>query len=304
MKKASKLFLIAVLAVAVLALAAPSTVFADTGPKPSVNITFKNVGTEEVWCTLLSQYESTGPYSVWDGDVENIYGSFENSDEASMSVFYAFADYQDADGFYFLQVASQINETGAFVWGYYPPTTFKILLYYPQSGTFVSSGVCEAYAFNSYYEVDLASVAIGETQPLQPAGELQPKRNYDYLSEILGLLARLVLTVAIEMAVAWAFRFKGKRAWLTILFTNTGTQLLLNIVLNVVNYRSGALLMYITYILAEFVVAVSEAIIYSFALKKCEPKVSVGISVAYAVIANLISFLCGWTLAMLVPALF
>lgn len=40
------------------------TVSADIGPKPSVSISFLNMGSEECYCTLLSEHKSTGPHSV------------------------------------------------------------------------------------------------------------------------------------------------------------------------------------------------------------------------------------------------
>ncbi len=51
----------------------PLTARADTGPKPSVRITFKNMGDEVCYGTLLSETDSTGPASAWDGDPDHIY---------------------------------------------------------------------------------------------------------------------------------------------------------------------------------------------------------------------------------------
>ena len=49
----------------------PITANADMGPKPSVRITFENLGDELCYGTLLSSRESTGPSSAWDGNEED-----------------------------------------------------------------------------------------------------------------------------------------------------------------------------------------------------------------------------------------
>ena len=36
-----------------------------------------------------------------------------------------------------------------------PPNPFKILLYFPEDDVFVTSGVYERYAFDSYYHIKL-----------------------------------------------------------------------------------------------------------------------------------------------------
>ena len=49
----------------------PITASADTGPKPSVRITFENLGDDLCYGTLLSIKPSTGPSSAWDGNEED-----------------------------------------------------------------------------------------------------------------------------------------------------------------------------------------------------------------------------------------
>ena len=75
----------------------PATARADMGPKPSVHITFENMGDEVCYGTLLSRTESTGPASAWDGNPEHIYPGQD------MEIWQAFVDYEDVDGYYFLQ---------------------------------------------------------------------------------------------------------------------------------------------------------------------------------------------------------
>lgn len=49
----------------------PVVVFADMGPKPSIDIMFENLN-QRIYVTLLSEDKSTGPYSVFDEEHETL----------------------------------------------------------------------------------------------------------------------------------------------------------------------------------------------------------------------------------------
>ena len=126
-----------------LILFLPISASADTGPKPSVRIAFTGGEGLTFYGTLLSRYDSTGPASAWNGQEE--YASYHPGEEG-YEVWRKFVDYKDADGFYFLQEWWDCSENQALNWIYYPPSTFKILLYFPDSDTFCISPVYEKYA--------------------------------------------------------------------------------------------------------------------------------------------------------------
>ena len=193
---------------AALLCAMSVTVFADMGPKPSVRVTFKNLPEGPVYGTLLSKTSSTGPASAWDGDPEHAY--IQPGAEDS-SVWQAFVDYQDPDGYYFLQwywdCAAEPLE-----WTYYPPSDFKILLYFPESGTFASSQICQRHAFDSYFNATLKN------------GVLTAKLNNQVqLTEVWGLLCRMAITVAVELLIGlliWClFRFVPALQFITTVIT-------------------------------------------------------------------------------------
>ncbi len=60
---------IAVMLFVLLPLFCSITASADTGPKPSVKVSFEGLSDELCYGTLLSASKSTGPASVWDGKV-------------------------------------------------------------------------------------------------------------------------------------------------------------------------------------------------------------------------------------------
>ena len=311
---------------------------ADTGPKPSVRVTFENMGDELCYGTLLSKTPSTGPARAWDG-TEDGKPIFNNG--ANETVWRAFTEFKDEDGFYFLQWFWRADENKALNWTYYPPQTFKILLYYPDratksgaadnsaggatrdsettaaSGAFCVSDVLERYAFHSYYFVDMRNV---QSETIGTIAKISATQGYDYSAEILGFFVRFIITLGVETLLALAFGLRTKRAFLTVLAANGATQVALNILLNAQLHFNNVYGVFPLYFFAELFVFVAEAALYCFILGKRKNggvsgsadenggKAAIVYSkkrlILYAFTANLISFCIGLPLAILLPAVF
>ena len=271
----------------------PVPAHADTGPKPSVQVTFENMDDRLCYGTLLSQTESTGPAFVWDGDEEhiNLWG------DQDLEIWRAFVDYEDGDGFYFLQWFWRCDETKELTWSYYPPQTFKILLYYPETGEFLVSGICERYAFDSYFTLDVGQMSA---EPLPVA-----KRSYDYTREIAGLIVRVILTVLVELGVAWLFGFRKKELLLLIVAANVVTQVAFNVALNVIYNAQGPWAAVFYYVVLEPVIFVIEAVVYCLLFNRfSEMKHSRTKIILYALAANICSFVIGFLAAKVIPFAF
>lgn len=309
---------------------------ADTGPKPSVRVTFENMGDELCYGTLLSKTPSTGPARAWDGTEDGKF--YEGADEA---VWRAFTEFKDEDGFYFLQWFWRTDENKALNWTYYPPQTFKILLYYPDratksgaadnsagastrdsettaaSGAFCVSDVLKRYAFHSYYFVDMRNV---QSETIGTIAKISVTQGYDYSAESLGFFVRFIVTLGVETLLALAFGLRTKRAFLTVLAANGVTQIALNLLLNVRLHFNNLYGVIPLYFFAELLVFVAEAALYCFILGKRKNggengsadenggKAAIVYSkkrlILYAFTANLISFCIGLPLAILLPAVF
>ena len=310
---------------------------ADTGPKPSVRVTFENMGDELCYGTLLSKTPSTGPAEAWDGTEDGKY-FFNGADE---TVWRAFVEYKDPDGFYFLQWFWRADEKKTLNWRYYPPQTFKILLYYPDratksgaadnsagastrdsettaaSGAFCVSDVLERYAFHSYYFVDMRNV---QSETIGTIAKISVTQSYDYSAEILGFFVRFIITLGVETLLALAFGLRTKRAFLTVLAANGVTQIALNLLLNVRLHFNNLYGVIPLYFFAELFIFAAEAALYCFILGKRKNggengsadenggKAAIVYSkkrlILYAFTANLISFCIGLPLAILLPAVF
>lgn len=290
----------------------PITANADTGPKPSVQITFENLGAEECWGTLLSRKPSTGPSSAWDGNEEdarhneNPNGQYDWQD-FGYDVWKAFVDYDEKDDFYFLQEAWKINETKELAWTYYPPNEFKILLYFPETGEYAVSGVYERYAFDSYFTVNMdgAKFSVDYNEELSSNDRLNAYKSYNYGVEIGSLVARIIITIVIEMAIALIFAYREKKQFLLLAGVNSGTQIILNVLLNIINYNSGEMAFVVFYVLFELVVFVIEAILFYHLLNKISIKQKPKwLAVVYALVANAVSFGAGMMIAEWLPGIF
>ena len=295
-----------------LACLLPTAVYADTGPKPSVKITFENMGDALCYGTLLSEKPSTGPSSVWDGNEETAYhNGNEHFPHALLDyeTWKKFVEYEDSDGYYFLQHSVwEVSESGQLHWNYYPPQRFKILLYYPETGKFVASGIYERYAFDSYFTVDMAGVDIGTVigdGETSGGDDFTADRSYEWGREAVSLVIRILITLAIEMGVALLFGFRKKRALLLLVTVNAVTQILLNVALNVIRFHSGEAAFVLGYVLLELVVFAIEAVFCSVLRRKlADTEKPVWFFVLYALTANAVSFGAGLAIANILPGIF
>ena len=290
----------------------PVNANADTGPKPSVRITFENLGDELCYGTLLSSKESTGPSSAWDGTEENArhnenpngYYSYQSF---GYDIWKAFVDYAENDSFYFLQEAWKVNETKELAWTYYPPSEFKILLYFPGTGEYAVSDVYERYAFDSYFTVNMDGVklSVDYNEELSSDERINAQRSYDYATEIGALAARIVLTILIEMVIALVFGYREKKQLLLLVGMNGGTQIVLNVLLNIINYNSGRIAFILFYILFEIIVVIIESVVLLAFLNKVSTKPRKRwLMILYVLVANYISFWSGMWLADWLPGIF
>lgn len=269
-----------------------SNAYGDIGSKPSIVIDFTGLEGKTYYVTLLSSVKSTGPYSALD-DKDPANSRYQEG-SVDYEVFSKFAGYKDTDGFYFLQYFKECTESHQFSWTYYPPNVFKILIYFPDTGSFLSSDVSyERYAFDSYFTAKVSGTKI------------TVKKSYDYTVETVSMIARIVLTILTELGIAILFGFKERKQIGFIALVNVMTQIILNVVLNIINYLSGSMAFTVLYILLEIGVFVIEAIVYKWKLKKYSskeiPKWKPGL---YAFTANTASFILGLGLSNWIPGIF
>lgn len=266
---------------------------ADTGPKPSITVTPEGFGEDACYLTLLSQTETTGPWSKQESFAasKDSYGD----PEADEAIWTAFNDYQDAEGFFFLGCYGEVTGGQMFCWSYYPPDIFKVLAYFPDSGTFAVGPVTERKEFSARYTVSPSET--GETLLIEKA------RNQE--AENKSFVGRLVLTLALELAVAVVFAFRAKRQIITIVCMNLITQVGLNQAITHLFPLVSSRWYWPGLLVLEVLIFLVEGAVYARLLPKwkkdpaavCHPW-------KYALAANVASFGVGLILARLIPGMF
>lgn len=266
---------------------------ADTGPKPSITVTPEGFGEDAYYLTLLSQTETTGPWSKQESFAasKDSYGD----PEADEAIWTAFNDYQDAEGFFFLGCYGEVTGGQMFCWSYYPPDTFKVLAYFPDSGTFAVGPVTDREEFSARYTVSPSET--GETLLIEKA------RNQE--AENKSFVGRLVLTLALELAVAVVFAFRAKRQIITIVCMNLITQVGLNQAITHLFPLVSSRWYWPGLLVLEVLIFLVEGAVYARLLPRwkkdpaavCHPW-------GYALAANVASFGVGLILARLIPGMF
>lgn len=299
--------------------------FADTGPKPSAAFTFTGMPDEDYYVTMLAEVDHYGPHRVHQEGDDLPYVLEAGKEDPAYPAWQKFVDYKDADGYYFLDdLFEQCHGDDEASWHYFPPERFKLLLYFPESDTFLCSTVTERYAFDSVYRLDLGGKSPAEIAALtltDPNGDPLPSGRDDETAigevtldksdgthqQIIGFLGRLGITLVIELALAWGWKYRKGSQLLFIGIVNLITQCLLNVALlcwGAQETSRGFIIFW--YVLLELAVTGIEAAAYAYLLPGTDHREkSVRRHAAmYAIAANVLSFLGGLALSEVFPFLF
>lgn len=280
---------LSVLIILLLVIFAPNTAMADMGPKPSVNIKVNNLKKDqEVYITLLSKEESTGPFSK---DTE-----LQNHEDYLEDGFNKFKSIEDKDGYYFLGNLDLLKGNGTYSWSYYPPENFKIALYFPDQNLVLISKPYSRYAFNSNFKLNYNDLDLKD-EVYYFDNEISITKYREINKEIKSFLLRLVLTIIIEYLVALAMFRPTKYQTELIIKINVLTQILLNLTISLILYFYGFIAFFIIFIPCEIAVFIIEGVIYKKRLNQNLPEnKKPAMPMLYAFIANFLSAGAGYYL--------
>lgn len=280
---------LSVLIILLLVIFAPNTAMADMGPKPSVNIKLNNLKKDqEVYITLLSKEESTGPFSK---DTE-----LQNHEDYLEDGFNKFKSIEDKDGYYFLGNLDLLKGNGIYSWSYYPPENFKIALYFPDENLVLISKPYSRYAFNSNFKLNYNDLDLKDGVYYFD-NEIEVTKYREINKEIKSFLLRLVLTIIIEYLVALAMFRPTKYQTELIIKINVLTQILLNLTISLILYFYGFLAFFIIFIPCEIAVFIIEGVIYKKRLNQNLPENKTpAMPMLYSFLANLLSAGAGYYL--------
>ena len=270
---------------------------ANSAPSPDITIVLRNNSDSRCFVTVLA--DNVVEYVA---DIDAVYSYSESVDNAVID---AFSSYTDADGFafggWYVKLGAGENSELSI---YRYLEKFRVLAYFPDTDSFSVSDIQTKYAVKSRYSADISA---GNEK-------LNIKLDYDFVGAGLSLVVRMITTVAVELWVASWFMYRDKEHIKPILIVNIITQLLLNVGLNLFDLFEfggnaprawGYLVIIILYTFLELVVFGVESVVYYFSFGRSDKKVyGKDMSVLYAFVANLLSFIVGMILAVWLPGIF
>lgn len=268
-------------------------IHADMGPKPSVTIQINGIAEDEVY------------YGAFLADDEEIihamYSENYTPKHEEYAIYLKFSEYTKTNNYNFHNSLWKMQGNDEFAWHYYAPTHFRILLYFPNTDTFLLSEEYTRYTFKSIYSINLNEMTIHENESIK----LESNKYALYAWEFISFLIRMALTIVIELYVAKSCELTSKKEKLTIFALNVITQIYLNTTLAIHYIDSGPFLFFIFYFLVEFKVFLIETIAYILILPRLSTNTIKKRTILwYTVFANFWSFLIGVIISLIIPGIY
>ena len=260
----NKIMLLMILIISIVAI--PINVFADTGPKPSIEVNIKNLKTKNYLVDLFvydkdgENYKSPADYNgggLTEEEIEKLHKlNFDGwiSSGTRWSRYIMFADCAGNKDFK--------NNFGYFG----TPTRYKIVIINEDTGEVKISKEIVRKDFNSVVTIDYEDMKVAQT-------------NTNIVKTIIITAIVLILTIVIELGIALLFKTKN---YITIAITNLISNVLLQTILLVFTNNYIKL-----FIIGEILVIGAELLVYLLRFKK----LSKAKIITYTLVANLATIL-------------
>ena len=273
---------------------------ADNGPKPQTYIEIYNLEKTDYIVTYLVKTEDDyyGPHKTFEVlDEQDYYGNYNALKKV----------YENIDipkGFKMLDISYQFTDVDSFSLqsGYYWPNEYILVIYKPITNVYYLSEYTKNFAFHSYFKCDFSNVdrsfeltkdySNPDVYYNPDDGYFELEQNYNWWPEMFGFFFRLLVCLAIEMTIAYFFKFT-KKSYLIILLANVITQIGLNLSLSIYAHFNGIQPLLIPfYVIIELIILLVEGTIYKFFCKRGKLE-STNWIYTYSLIANALSFIVG-----------
>ena len=267
------------------------TVHADTGPKPDMQITIKNLEKSDYAIAFAVQQDGWGPHFSYNPD-HGTHHDYSYENEESLKKIYF--NVSLPEGWNLLEICKVYKDTSEFVIksGYMWPSDFILIIYNEVNAKYYLTEETKTYAFHSYFEFDMNDY---KNEDIVLAKPIVLEKNYQWGKETLGFFVRLLTTLAIELGLALLFRFT-KKSFLIIAVTNAATQIGLNVGLTLTAHFHGTTPWLVPmYAMLEAAIVVVEAIIFKKFCKRGTNE-SNQLVITYTILANILSFGLGMLL--------
>ncbi len=271
--------IIIVIILLVISMFFPKTVFADRGPKPSIDIKIENLETTNYIIDLFvydengDNYNSKADYNGGDGLEEKYIKKLHSMNldgwisESTRWEKYAL----------FAECAGNIYHEHTFSY-FGTPTRYKIIIINNETDELKVSEEIIRKEFNSSIKVDYETMSYSNDRKSDNNNEINYIENDSNIWKTLAIgIIDIIITIVIELLIALLLNTGNyKIIVLTNFITNLLLQLLLLLLVN--DYK-------LAFIIGEILVIISELIMYLLTFKKCS-KLKIAI---YCISANIVT---------------
>ncbi len=254
------------LSVATATVTTPLSAHADYGPKPTTTVTILGMQTVELYYVAPLAKNDGGPWRIATSSDD-----FSNG-ETLTAIDDEYMAFSDTNGFFYTtRRYSECQGYAQIKWSYYPPDTFKVLVYLPENDVFIVSPVIERTTFDSFVSLRFDGESY---QTLAPGAvvalpESNVSHTYRILPPLFSLLGRIAVTLVLELVLALIFKFRSKQQLGVIALTNVVTQLALNLALIITAIYCGSGTIYwLEFAVCEILVFLGEAFFYRWYFTK------------------------------------
>ena len=235
----------------------PITVFADTGPKPSINITLKNMNTTNYKIDLLSDFSDNKD------DIDEIVEYYSQYKDEPIYKYHEGTMYATTLRNFLLHGSIEGNKDKSHTFTYFGvPNEFKVIIQMPDGSIRVSE-LLKKKAFDYDVVIDVNDMKV-------------VSENKDINKIIFNFIIVLLITVIIEFVIA--LFFKTKKYYIII-----ATNIITNTLLQCAMFKSEGLTVFLV---LEAIIIVSEYFIYLRYIDINKKKLLI-----YTLVANLITML-------------
>lgn len=270
--KKSRIFLISFIFILLL----PNIAYCDIGPKPSIEIIVENPPKTDYYLDLLVNYDKKGTYTnireegKYSKDMLNILKEYDLDGwrpamvtGTKVPIFGDIVGEKSGEN-----MIHKLSYIGV-------PDKFKIIVVTVDGETIVSENIVERRAFESKVYFDLDTKRARESSMV--------------LAYIKQFLITYPTTLILEGIILVLFGFSLKKNWKSFITINLITQVLLTLIIFGTMYKQGSMAATLFYIPIEILIVIIEAKLF----KKYLIEHSESRRKAFAIVANIISFLAG-----------
>lgn len=258
----------------------PISVKGDFGPKPSLNIKINYNTNNKIHVELLkkgnAEYEEEFDYTVLE---KNFYDYLlgKSFDGYVSGQIYRPTPYRT--------VLDKKNDHFDVKFSYRYPKEFKLIVYDETNNKIFISKVIKQTAFDATMEVTLNDDGLKYLDITIVNTEVSISEKHNINKGIIGIFARIIITIIVEIFILFIFRYKTKKSYGIVTVTNLITQAILSSFLFSMIYLFGAFTYIFFFVIGEIIVILIELIVY----KKLLNEKKDNRYIYYALLANFIT---------------